>query len=128
VRLLLDTHALLWWMSGDSALSAAAHAEILDTGNDKIVSAASAWEIAIKFKLGKLPGAAPLVSDFDGALATQGFTALPISTGHGIAAGALPLLHRDPFDRMLVAQALAEHLILISNEVIFDAYGVARCW
>jgi len=128
MRLLFDTHALLWWMTGERAITATAEAAILDEHNEKIVSAASAWEISIKFNLGKLPGAGPFLADFHGHLARQGFTSLPMSVAHGLAAGALPLLHRDPFDRMLIAQALTEQLMLLSNEAAFDAYGVGRFW
>ena len=128
MRLLLDTHAFLWWLAGDEALSPAARAAIADEANGVFVSAASAWEIATKHRLGKLPGVAAVVADLDGAIAAQGFEALPIGVRHGQAAGALPGPHRDPFDRMLIAQAMLENLVLVSNEQPFDAYGVARLW
>jgi PIN domain nuclease of toxin-antitoxin system len=128
LRLLLDTHAFLWWLAGDEALSDAARAAIADAGNDLFVSAASAWEIATKFRLGKLPGVAAIAGDLAAAVSDQGFIGLPIRPRHGQAAGALPGPHRDPFDRMLVAQALLEKLVLVSNEAVFDAYGVSRLW
>lgn len=128
MRLLLDTHALLWWLSGDEAISAAARTAIADEGNGIFVSAASIWEIATKHRLGKLPGIAAIVADLDRAVADQGFVGLPIDLRHGQAAGALPGPHRDPFDRMLIAQAMLENLALVSNEQAFDAYGVARLW
>jgi PIN domain nuclease of toxin-antitoxin system len=128
VRLLLDTHAFLWWLAGDDALSIAAQKAIGDEGNDVFVSAASAWEIATKHRLGKLPGVAAIVSDLDATITDQKFIGLPISLRHGQAGGALPGPHRDPFDRMLIAQALEDRLVLISNEQIFDAYGVTRLW
>ncbi|MDE2005130.1 MAG: type II toxin-antitoxin system VapC family toxin [Rhodospirillales bacterium] len=128
MRLLLDTHALLWWLAGDQALSPAARAAIEDEANPVLVSAASAWEITTKHRIGKLPGAAALVADIGGAIAGQGFAELPVSLRHGQAAGALPGPHRDPFDRMLIAQALHEGLVLVSNETAFDAYGVGRLW
>jgi PIN domain nuclease of toxin-antitoxin system len=128
VRLLLDTHAFLWWLAGDDALSAEARTAMADEGNAVFVSAASAWEIATKHRIGKLPGVAAIVADLDGAIADQGFMVLPISARHGQAAGALPGPHRDPFDRMLIAQAMLENLVLVSNEQPFDAYGVARLW
>ncbi len=128
MRLLLDTHAFLWWLAGDEALSPAARAAIADEANGVFVSAASAWEIATKHRIGKLPGVAAVVADLDGAIADQGFEGLPIGVRHGQAAGVLPGPHRDPFDRMLIAQAMLENLVLVSNEQPFDAYGVARLW
>lgn len=128
MRLLLDTHAFLWWLAGDEALSAAARTAIADDGNDILVSAASTWEIATKHRLGKLPGVAAIVSDLETAIAGQGFIGLPIGVRHGQAGGALPGPHRDPFDRMLIAQAMVENLALVSNETRFDNYGVRRIW
>jgi PIN domain nuclease of toxin-antitoxin system len=128
VRLLLDTHALLWWLAGDAALSAAARAAIESTDNDVFVSAASAWEIATKHRLGKLPGVAAIIPNLGATIAAQDFAALPITLHHGQIAGALPGPHRDPFDRMLIAQAMVEQLVLVSNETPFDAYGVTRLW
>ncbi len=128
LRLLLDTHALLWWLAGDEALSSAAREAIADEGNGVFVSAASAWEITTKHRLGKLPGVGAIVADLDAVIAGQGFTGLAISLRHGQAAGALPGPHRDPFDRMLIAQAMLDNLVLVSNERDFDAYGVGRLW
>jgi PIN domain nuclease of toxin-antitoxin system len=128
LQLLLDTHTFLWWLSGDDALSAAARTAIADERNGIFISAASAWEIAAKHRIGKLPGVTAIVADLNGAIADQGFIGLPISLRHGQAAGALPGPHRDPFDRMLIAQAMLENLVLVSNEQPFDAYGVARLW
>jgi len=128
VRLLLDTHALLWWLAGEEALSTTARTAISDEANAIYVSAASAWEIAAKHRLGKLPGVQAIVHDLDSVIAGQGFDALPISLRHGQAAGALPGPHRDPFDRMLIAQAMLEDLVLVSNERPFDDYGVRRLW
>jgi PIN domain nuclease of toxin-antitoxin system len=128
LRALLDTHTLLWWILDDQALTQAARATIAETSNTMLVSAASAWEIAIKFRLGKLPRAADLVSDFSSEVEREGFQLLPISPEHGIRAGLLPGLHTDPFDRMLIAQSQAENTPIISNEAIFDTYGVRRLW
>lgn len=128
MRLLLDTHALLWWLAGDAALSAAAKSALADDNNDIFVSAASTWEISTKHRLGKLPGVAAIASDLAGSIADQGFLGLPVTLRHGQAAGALPGLHRDPFDRMLIAQALIEQLVLVSNERLFDDYNVGRLW
>jgi PIN domain nuclease of toxin-antitoxin system len=128
VRLLLDTHALLWWLAGDSQLSTTARAAIEDEDNPIYVSAASAWEVATKHRIGKLPQAGPLATDFALQVSRQGFIGLDITLEHGQRAGGLPGPHRDPFDRMLVAQAQAENLALVSNEQIFDQYGVVRVW
>lgn len=126
--LLLDTHTFLWWIAGDEALSMPARAGIDDVNNTVFVSAASAWEIATKFRIGKLPGAATIAPDLAGTVAAQGFVRLPISFVHGQAAGALPGPHKDPFDRMLIAQAMLDNMILVSNEQAFDRYGVRRLW
>ena len=125
---MLDTHAFLWWLSGDEALSAAARIAIANVENDIYVSAASVWEISTKHRNGKLPGVAAIVSDLERTITDQGFTGLPISVRHGQVAGGLPGPHRDPFDRMLIAQAMLENLLLVSNERPFDAYGVSRLW
>jgi PIN domain nuclease of toxin-antitoxin system len=128
VRLLLDTHAFLWWLAGDEALSTAAKTAIADERNSIFFSAASAWEIAVKHRIGKLPAVAAIIADLDAVIADQGFIGLVISLRHGLAAGTLPGPHRDPFDRMLVAQAMLENLVLVSNEEPFDTYGVRRLW
>ncbi|WP_333835357.1 type II toxin-antitoxin system VapC family toxin [Rubrimonas sp.] len=128
MRLLLDTHALLWWLEGNPRLSADAQAAIGDVANTVLVSAASAWEIATKHRIGKLPGAAVVAQDLAAFVAAQGFEALAISLRDGARAGNLPGPHRDPFDRMLIAQALTHDLPLVSNEAVFDSYGVRRLW
>ncbi len=128
MRLLLDTHALLWWLAGDPALTETAKAAIADDTNDIQISAASAWEITTKHRIGKLPRAAPVVADLAGLLADQGFTPLPITLAHAQMAGSLPGPHRDPFDRMLIAQSLLDAFVLVSNEQLFDLYGVVRLW
>jgi len=127
VRLLLDTHALLWWLVGDERLPIRAR-EVIEASPDVYVSAASAWEVATRVRIGKLPDAANLVYDFSGHLASQGFRGLDVSVEHGQRAGLLPDPHKDPFDRMLIAQAQAENLVLVSNEEAFDQYGVIRLW
>lgn len=128
MRLLLDTHALLWWLAGNQSLSPRAKAAIADEANEILVSAASAWEVATKHRNGKLPFAAAIVIDLPKTIQDQGFTELPITLRHGQAAGSLPGPHRDPFDRMLIAQAMLEDLVLVSNEQPFDVYGVRRLW
>ena len=128
MRLLLDTHALLWWFSGSDRLSANARQAIEDGDNDILISAASAWEITTKYRIGKLDGAETLVFDIPGAIASQGFEELPITVDDASHAGLLPGHHRDPFDRMLIAQALSRNLPLVSVETVFDDYGVRRIW
>lgn len=128
MRLLLDTHAFFWWFSGSSRLSRLARQAIEDDDNEVMVSAASAWEIATKYRIGKLPNAEALALDISGAIAGQNFEELPITVEHAVRAGSLPGPHRDPFDRMLIAQALSDNLVLVSIEPLFDSYGVRRLW
>jgi PIN domain nuclease of toxin-antitoxin system len=128
MRLLLDTHALLWWLADDPSLSATARKIIRRPSNTVLVSAASAWEIGTKVRLGKLPGAEDLAADFAGILVRERFEQLAVSVEHGIRAGLLPGPHRDPFDRMLAAQGQTENLPLVSNDAIFDSYNVRRLW
>lgn len=128
MRLLLDTHALLWWLAGDERLSGAARDAIGDEGNAVLVSAASAWEICTKVRIGKLPGATVVAEDVGACLVEQGFTPLAISVAQAQRAGNLRGAHRDPFDRMLIAQALELDVPLVSNESVFDPFGVARLW
>lgn len=128
MRALLDTHALLWWLSDDPALGKAARKFIAETRNTVVISATSAWEIATKVRVGKLPTGADLAADFVGYLEREGFELMAISAEHAIRAGLLAGSHKDPFDRMLIAQAQAEGLLIVSNELVFDEYGVRRIW
>ena len=128
MRVLLDTHALLWWLAGSDRLTAVARQAIADDANDVLVSAASAWEIATKYRLGRRPGAAVVAEDVTGCLRDQGFQPLAITVADGERAGRLPGPVRDPFDRMLIAQALRLDAVLISVEEPFDRYGVRRLW
>ena len=128
LRLLLDTHALIWWLAGDEALSLRARVAIADEANSVAVSAASAMEIATKFRIGKLPQAELLARNFEGIVAAQGFDELPIALHHARLAGEMHIAHKDPFDRFLIAQAQAENLVLISNEALFDSFAVQRLW
>ncbi|HEX6144004.1 MAG TPA: type II toxin-antitoxin system VapC family toxin [Geminicoccaceae bacterium] len=128
MRVLLDTHAFLWWLSGSVSLSEGARSAIVHERTLTFVSAASAWEIATKHRLGRLPGAAAIVGDIEHAVLQEGFVPVPVSILHGQRAGSLPEHHKDPFDRMLIAQALIEDCQLISNDTIFDRYGVQRLW
>ena len=128
MRILLDTHALLWWLAGSDRLSAVAHGAIADDANEILVSAASAWEIATKHRVGRLPGAAAVAEDVTGCLLDQGFQPLAITVSDGERAGRLPGPARDPFDRMLIAQALTLDVAMVSIEEPFDRYGVRRLW
>jgi len=128
LKLLLDTHALIWWLEGNEALSSRAREAIADESNSITVSAASAMEVATKFRMGKLPGAALLAQEFEAILAEQGFSELAISVHHARLAGEMNIPHKDPFDRFLIAQAQAEGMVLVSNETLFDAFAVNRLW
>lgn len=128
VRILLDTHALLWWGLDDPHLSRTAATVIGSADTVVHVSAASAWEIATKVRRGRLEVADWLAADLGNYLAAQGFRALSVTLEHALRAGRLPGPHNDPFDRMLIAQAQAEQLALVSNETVFDVYGVLRVW
>jgi PIN domain nuclease of toxin-antitoxin system len=128
VRLLLDTHTLIWWRTDSDKLTRAAFGALADPRAAVYVSAASAWEIATKYRLGKLPLAQPLLDGFVPGLETARFLPLPVTVEHGLRAGSLAGEHKDPFDRMLIAQALEEDLTLVSNEEAFDRFGVQRFW
>lgn len=128
LRLLLDTHALIWWLAGDDALSPRAREAVTDEDNAVAVSAASAMEIATKFRIGKLPDAALLAQDFETIIADQGFAELAISVHHARLAGEMNIAHKDPFDRLLIAQAQTEDMVLVSNEALFDGFAVKRLW
>ena len=127
-RLLLDTHALLWWLADPAQLSAKAHAAIADPEHQVLVSAASAWELATKVRLGKLEIAQKLLSELPDVLASQGFDLLPIEFSHGLRAGGYPQAHRDPFDRVLAAQAELEGLTLVSLDPALQAFPCHLLW
>jgi PIN domain nuclease of toxin-antitoxin system len=128
IRLLLDTHALIWWWTDDPRLPAAARTAIAAPENTAFVSAATGWEIATKFRIGKWPEVEVLVRDFEALLRRSRFTSLPMTTGHSLLAGSLEGHHRDPFDRMLAAQAKQESLTVISGDTAFAVYGVGVIW
>lgn len=128
MNLLLDTHALLWMAEGSPELSAQAGAQIASPANTKHVSVASFWEIAIKVSIGKLTLRRPLREMFATLRATGLVGILPIADAHAVKVSTLPLHHRDPFDRLLVAQALVDGLTVIGNDAAFDDYGVTRLW
>lgn len=113
MRLLLDTHAFLWWLAGSGSLSLPARRAIGDEENKVLISAASAWVTTTKYRLGKLPEAAAVALDFGGAVADQGFEELAIAVADASLAGSLSGPHRDPFGRMLIAQALSGNLVLV---------------
>ena len=122
MRLLLDTHILLWWLSDNTALPAAAKVAIADASSEIFVSAATAWEIAIKRSLGKLEFPVAQLSEM---LAAEGFERLGITVDHAVVAGGLPPHHNDPFDRMLIAQAQHEGLTLVTVDAMIARYAVA---
>lgn len=128
MRLLFDTHAFLWFVLGDSQLSPDALSAILDDTHEKFVSPASYWEIAIKISLGKYNLATPYDEFFQKGIFDNGFDVLPIEINHTTILTTLPFHHRDPFDHLLIAQALAEGMTLISRDGQLDAYGVPRLW
>jgi len=128
MRVLLDTHALLWAAFRKDLLSARARKLIQSSTNEILVSAASAWEIATKYRLGKLPHAQVLVEDFIVKVTSAGYVLLSISAEHALRAGRLPADHKDPFDRMLAAQAIHEDLPLVSSDQQLDVFGVRREW
>ncbi|MDE2796317.1 MAG: type II toxin-antitoxin system VapC family toxin [Gemmatimonadota bacterium] len=128
MKILIDTHAFLWWLAGNRRLSEVARGVIGDPDNSVLVSAASAWEVTTKHRLGKLAGADIVAGDVLAAIQDHGFEPLAITVAHAERAGRLPGPHRDPFDRMLIAQSLAHDLPLLSKESLFDRYGVRRIW
>jgi PIN domain nuclease of toxin-antitoxin system len=125
VRLLLDTHTVLWWFSDDRRLPATARTAIADPGNQLLVSAAVGYEISYKQKLGRLP---PLPGVLPHRLLKEGVEILPISLDHALAAGGLPGPHRDPWDRIMMAQALAEGCQMVTADPIFSDYAVRVLW
>ncbi len=128
MRLLLDTDAAAWWWLADSRLPDYAKSVVENSANDVYISAVCAWEIATKHRLGKWPEAAPIVSGFDLLSARSGFTPLPVTVAHARLAGSLQGKHRDPFDRMLVAQAMHDALIVVTRDAAITQYGVLTIW
>jgi len=128
MRLLLDTHTLLWWAFDAPELSRRARGLLLDRANEVFVSAASVWEIATKHRLGGLPEASVLVQDMPCWFARAGLLELPITVAHAQRAGALAAPHRDPFDRMLAAQSLVEDLPIVGRDETLLDFGVQLVW
>ena len=128
MRVLLDTHALIWFLEGNKSLGREASRAIENQSNDVLVSAVSAIEVTNKFRMGKLKQAELLARDFEATILAYGFAPLSVTVAHASLAGSLDIPHRDPFDRLLIAQARIEQLALISNEKAFDVFGVTRLW
>jgi PIN domain nuclease of toxin-antitoxin system len=128
MTILLDTHVLLWWWSEPSKLSTRVLGLLRDRATDVAVSAASAWEISTKYRLGRLPLGGAIIQGWSGRLAEDGFRELPISAQHTLRAGSLPGEHRDPFDRMLAAQSILEGFPIASVDAELSAFGAERLW
>ncbi len=128
MRMLLDTHAFLWFIMGDSKLSSTARSAIENPSNEKLISAGSIWEIAIKASLGKLTLAEPFPILIPRELARNGFSILPLGVAHAARISAMPFHHRDPFDRLPIAQAQEESLAIVSADTNLDLYGIRRLW
>lgn len=128
MRLLLDTHALLWWWQGNPRLSRTARDAIAREAAETYVSAATAWELATKVRIGKLPEARRLAEGFVEGLTEQGIFMMPITVAHGHRAGWLEGPHKDPFDRMLAAQALMEDCAVVTNDEKIARFGVRTIW
>jgi PIN domain nuclease of toxin-antitoxin system len=128
VRYLLDTHALVWWLTGDPQLSPAARFAIEDDPERCAISAATAYEIGIKVENGKWDEARPIYAAFQAVIESNGFRHLPLSYEHSLLAAKLPTNHRDPFDRMLAAQAIAEHLDVVTLDARIREFGARVLW
>ena len=128
MRLLLDTHAFLWWVADSAELSSRARRAIAARKNECFVSLASCWEMAIKVSIGKLELDGTIERFVPNHLTANGFHELPIDVRHTARVTRLPFHHRDPFDRLLAAQALEEDLAIVSNDPIFRRYGLKRIW
>jgi PIN domain nuclease of toxin-antitoxin system len=128
VRLLLDTHALLWWLTKNPSLPVSAQNLLKNQDHTVLVSAASMWEIATKARLGKFNVTIDVVENFPVYLAREQFESVSVTVAHAIRAGLLPGPHKDPFARMLIAQALVENVPIVSNDRVLDGYGARRLW
>lgn len=128
MRLLLDTHAFLWWVADDERLSPRAAALIAEPSNEVLVSAATAWEVVVKSALGRVEVPTPVGRFLTAQIEANAFIPLPIHMRHALGLAALPQIHRDPFDRILVAQAVAEDLTLVSRERVMSGYPVTVEW
>jgi PIN domain nuclease of toxin-antitoxin system len=126
-RVLLDTHALVWWLEAKENLSRKAKEIIEESATVVFVSAASGWELAIKTQIGKFKSA-QLVKGLEKEIEKEGFIELPVSMKHALLAGSLDSAHKDPFDRLLIAQAQVEEVPIVSNDKLFDRFSVRRLW
>lgn len=128
MTILLDTHVFLWWLFDDAHISTLVRGIIEDRSNQVLVSSASGWEIATKYRIGKLPSASVLVQDIAGWVTKAGFKELPITIAHAQHAGIWPQAHRDPFDRMLAAQSKLENISLASCDQAIQCFGIQSIW
>lgn len=128
MRMLLDTQTFLWFVLGDPRLTANAKASIEEPGNEKLVSPASYWEIAIKISIGKYTLSQPYEEFMERGIIENGFVVLPIELKHTAVLTTLPFHHRDPFDRLIIAQAMVEGIAVVSGDAALDAYPVTRLW
>ena len=128
MKLLLDTHTFLWWLIDSPRLSASARDAIMQEDNVAVVSAVTAWEAALKFRLGRLPEAEAIVLNFYSLLKQEGMKPLSLSPRHGIRAASYPAPHPDPFDRMLAAQAELEGMILVTRDKAFAGFPIRTLW
>ena len=128
MRLLLDTHAFIWWAEEPDRLSQAALTACLDDRNQLVLSVASAWEMQIKLQLGKMRIGTSLAKLIELQRQVNEIRLLPVELGHVLAIGSLPLHHRDPFDRLIIAQARVEELVVVTTDPLFAAYGAMTLW
>src|ERR1700733_5547888 len=128
MRLLIDTHTFLWFVTNDPLLSAAALALMTDPTNEIVISPASFWEVAIKVSIGKYPMTVPFDRFFTEGIEGNDISILPLEIRHATVLLTLPMHHKDPFDRMIVAQAIVEQIPIVSIDVALDAYGITRIW
>jgi PIN domain nuclease of toxin-antitoxin system len=128
MRILVDTHVYFWWVTGDRKLSAFAHGVLEDTSVDVLVSAVVPWELATKGRLGKWPSARQVVDGLDAIIESKGLQAMPVTTVHARLAGLMPGPHRDPFDRMLAAQARLESASLVTADRVFRHFDIDVIW
>jgi PIN domain nuclease of toxin-antitoxin system len=128
MRFLLDTHSFLWFIGGSASLSAAARTLIEDASNQSLLSMASLWEVAIKLSLGKVSLGQPFETLIPDQIRLNGIELLSIEVAHLATVAKLPFHHRDPFDRLLIAQATVEQIPVVSSDSSFDSYGVQRLW
>src|SRR4051794_18230076 len=128
MRILVDTHAFLWFVAGDQRLSTRARRRIEDPASDRFLSVASVWETAIKISLGKLTLSVSLDTLIDEGATDNGFALLDVRREHAVAVMHLPFHHRDPIDRLLVCQAMSDRLTIVSSDAALDAYPIQRIW